>query len=56
MFPIINLGPFAIQAAGLFLLVSVWLGLWLTKKFAASLGTNGEVIENAFLVLSLIHI
>lgn len=50
MFPIINLGPFAIQAAGLFLLVSVWLGLWLTKKFAVSLGTNGEVIENAFLV------
>jgi 2-amino-4-hydroxy-6-hydroxymethyldihydropteridine diphosphokinase len=50
MFPIINIGPIAIQAAGAFLLVSAWFGIWLTKKFAASLGTNGEVIENTFLV------
>lgn len=50
MFPIINLGPAAIQAAGLILLLSLWIGTWLTGKFADKLGTNGEVIENSILI------
>lgn len=49
MFPVIDLGPFAIQAAGLILLLSLWVGIWLTGKFAEHLGTNGEVIENGLL-------
>ncbi len=45
MFPVINLGPVALQASGLLIILSVWLGLWLSGKFAARLGTNGDVIE-----------
>lgn len=49
MFPVIDLGPLAIQAAGLLLILSLWLGLWLSGKFAAQLGTNGDVIENGLM-------
>ncbi|MBG0788276.1 MAG: prolipoprotein diacylglyceryl transferase, partial [Anaerolineaceae bacterium] len=49
MFPVIDLGPVALQAAGLFIILSVWLGLWLSGKFATHLGTNGDVIENGLL-------
>ena len=50
MFPIINIGPFAIQAAGFIQLLSLSIGLALTKKFANATGTNGEVIENSILI------
>jgi len=50
MFPIINIGPLAIQAAGFFLLLSLFIGLWLTGIFAKNLGTNGDVIENSLLL------
>ena len=49
MFPVLDLGPLAIQAAGLLLILSIWLGLWLSGKLAAHLGTNGDVIENGIL-------
>lgn len=49
MFPVIDLGPLAIQAPGLILLLSLWLGTWLTGKFAAAIGTNGDAIENSVL-------
>jgi phosphatidylglycerol---prolipoprotein diacylglyceryl transferase len=50
MFPIIDLGPFAIQAPGLILLLSLLVGIWLTGKLSDSLGANGEVIENSLLI------
>ena len=50
MFPIINVGPVAIQAAGLILLISLWIGIWLSGIFAKRIGTNGEVIENSILI------
>jgi 2-amino-4-hydroxy-6-hydroxymethyldihydropteridine diphosphokinase len=53
MFPIINIGPLAIQAAGLILLLSFFIGSWLAARFSAGLGTNTEVLENSIL-LSLI--
>ena len=56
MFPVIDLGPLAIQAAGLLLILSLWLGLWLSGKLAASLGTNGDAIENGLLMAFLIGI
>jgi len=49
MFPIINIGPLAIQAAGFILILSVFLGTWLTRLFAQGLGTNTEAIENSIL-------
>ncbi len=50
MFPVIDLGPFAIQAPGLILILSLFFGVWLTGKLADTLGANGEAIENAFLI------
>jgi 2-amino-4-hydroxy-6-hydroxymethyldihydropteridine diphosphokinase len=47
MFPVIDLGPFAIQASGLSLLLSLLIGFWLTGLFAKNLGTAGDVIENS---------
>lgn len=50
MFPIINIGPLAVQAAGFILLLSVFIGTWLTGKLALNLGTNADRIENSILV------
>ncbi len=50
MFPIINIGPLAIQADGLILLVSVFIGLWVMGIFARNLGTAGNKLENDILV------
>lgn len=50
MFPIINIGPLAIQASGFILLLSVFIGFWLSGKYAKNLGTNGDAIENGLLI------
>ena len=49
MFPIINLGPLAIQSSGFLLLLSFFIGIWLIGRFSKNLGTNGDVIENSLL-------
>jgi phosphatidylglycerol---prolipoprotein diacylglyceryl transferase len=56
MFPIVNVGPLAIQAAGFFLVLSVFIGTWLTAKFANGLGTNTDAIENSILIAILVGI
>ncbi len=56
MFPIIEIGPLAVQAAGLILILSIWVGLWITGKFAKSLGTNGDVLENSILLGLLVGV
>ncbi len=50
MFPIINIGPLAIQASGFILLLSLFIGFWLSGKYAKNLGTNGDAIENGLLI------
>ena len=50
MFPIMNIGPLAIQAAGLILLLSFFIGTFLTSKLAGELNTNGDAIENSLLI------
>jgi len=50
MFPIINIGPLAVLAAGLILLLSFFIGSWLAARFSAGLGTNTEVLENSILL------
>ena len=50
MFPIINIGPAAIQSAGIILLLTFWLGISLTAKFARSIQANAEVIENSLML------
>lgn len=49
MFPILNIGPLAIQAAGFILILSLFIGLWLTGIFSKNLGTNEDAIENSIL-------
>ena len=50
MFPIINIGPLAIQAAAFILLLSFFIGSFLTGKFSTNLGTHTEAIENGILI------
>lgn len=50
MFPIINIGPLAIQANGLILLVSLFIGLWVMGRFSKNLGTAGTKLENHILI------
>lgn len=47
MFPVIDLGPLALQAAGLILILSLWSGIWLMGVFSNFLGTHTEKIENS---------
>lgn len=42
MFPILNIGPLAVQAPGLILLVSLWLGLTLAEREAKAQGETGD--------------
>jgi len=46
MFPILRLGPFAIQTAGLILILGVWVGLWLAEREAARLKFHNEFVYN----------
>jgi len=50
MFPVIDIGPIAIQAAGLALLLSLWIGTWLTGKLGKNIGTNADTLENTILI------
>lgn len=49
MFPLLQLGPLAIQTPGLFLLVSVWVGLSLAGKRSAQHGIYAEALDNLVL-------
>jgi phosphatidylglycerol---prolipoprotein diacylglyceryl transferase len=49
MFPVIQIGPLAVQAAGLFVLASIWIGMTLTEKRAAHSGLNSASLDNLIL-------
>lgn len=52
MFPILQLGPLAIQTPGLLLLASLWLGLWLSEKTAPRYRVTPDQLYNlAFTIL-----
>lgn len=46
MFPILQLGPLALPVAPLSMVLSVWLGLSLTEKFARKRGLNADALYN----------
>jgi phosphatidylglycerol:prolipoprotein diacylglycerol transferase len=46
MFPIIQVGPLAIQAPGLFLLVGIWLGLSLSERYSTQFGIDRKKLYN----------
>jgi prolipoprotein diacylglyceryltransferase len=45
MFPIVQIGPLAVQVPGLLLLLGVWVGLRLAEREAARLGDGTEAVE-----------
>ncbi|MDD5368436.1 MAG: prolipoprotein diacylglyceryl transferase [Anaerolineaceae bacterium] len=50
MFPILHLGPLAIQTPGLFLLVAVWIGLLITERHADLYNIPGNKLYTLGLV------
>ena len=49
MFPILQIGPLAIQTPGLFLLISIWIGLSLAGKRAHLHNLQPELLDNLVL-------
>lgn len=50
MFPVIQIGPLAVQAAGLFVIASVYIGMVLTEKRASQSGLNSASLDNLILL------
>ena len=50
MFPVIQVGPLALQAPGLILLVGVWLGLILSERVAPRFGAQPNQVYNLVFV------
>jgi phosphatidylglycerol:prolipoprotein diacylglycerol transferase len=50
MFPIIQIGPMALQAPGLILLVGLWLGLLLSERLAPRFRANPNDVYNLVFV------
>jgi prolipoprotein diacylglyceryltransferase len=46
MFPTLQIGPLALQTPGLFLLISIWVGLTLAGKRATWHGIESEMLDN----------
>jgi len=46
MFPILQVGPLAVQLPGLFLLVGVWVGSVIVEREAAKRGLSGAVLSS----------
>ena len=53
MFPVLNIGPLAIQVPGLLLLVGLWAGLTVSEKFSMQRGIKNKDVYN-LVFLSLI--
>ena len=50
MFPILQIGPLAIQTPGLILLIGLWLALSLSERAAVRLGLNPNTLYNMALL------
>ncbi len=50
MFPTIQIGPFALQAPGLMLLISLWIGITLTEKSAKAYKISADALSNLILI------
>ena len=46
MFPMLQIGPLAVQSPGLILLVGLWIGLSLAEKFAPQKGIPANLLSN----------
>jgi len=46
MFPILRIGPAAVQAPGLILILGVWLGSWAAERKASLSGISADTLSN----------
>lgn len=53
MLPIINIGPLAIQAPGLIIIIGLWIGLFLAEKYLSLRKIDSNIFNN-LLLLTLI--
>jgi phosphatidylglycerol:prolipoprotein diacylglycerol transferase len=53
MFPTLQIGPLALPAAPLTLILSIWLGLSLSEKFSQRRGLNVDALSNLVLITIL---
>ena len=53
MFPVLRIGPAAIQSAGLLLVLGFFFGLSLSERFTRKLGENPDVVTNLVLIAAL---
>jgi phosphatidylglycerol---prolipoprotein diacylglyceryl transferase len=54
MLPVLQIGPFALQAPGLILLLGIWIGLWLSERHAPRYKLDASTLYNLVLVALLI--
>lgn len=50
MFPVVNIGPLAIQTPGLILLLGIWLGLTFSEKQAGKANVDSNLLYNLVLI------
>lgn len=53
MFPVLRIGPAAIQSAGLLLVLGYFFGLSLSERFTRKLGENPDTLTNLILIATL---
>ena len=51
MFPVFQIGPFAVQAPGLIILLGIWVGLTQTEKYANRFHVNPNLLSNLILII-----
>ena len=50
MLPVIQLGPLSLQAPGLFLLISLWVGITLAEKSAKTYKLSADTLSNLIMI------
>jgi phosphatidylglycerol:prolipoprotein diacylglycerol transferase len=50
VFPVLQLGPLAIQTAGLFLLLGLWIGLSLSDKYCREFSIQPQALDQFFML------
>ena len=50
MFPILQIGPLALQTPGLFIIIGIWLGLSTSERFASRFHIDPNQLYNLVLV------
>lgn len=56
MLPVIQIGPLALQAPGLFLLVSLWIGITLTERSAKTYKLSADTLSNLIIVALVVGV